>query len=262
MHQVVALHVGGGGRRQRDGAGVVDADVERAERLHRLGNGRLNLVLEADVAGDGKRLAAGLLDLLGSRKDRAFQLGVRLGGLGGDGDVGAVARGPERDGEADAATGTRDEQRFPLGTSRSSRSRLSFPFGIGGRLSQVACARSGGCGDYDGSCRHISDREILAGLTSGCEIWLGIRAAPAASGDAERFAKWWFGAQHLDVVRLWAGSHPLRAVSRQLGHPAADADGRTTTTSGWKRSGERKDILGGQGGRYRRAQPPSSVGAG
>ena len=37
-------------------------------------------------------------------------LRVRLGGLGGDGDVGAVARGAQRDGQADAAAGAGDEQ--------------------------------------------------------------------------------------------------------------------------------------------------------
>ena len=50
-----------------------------------------------------QRLAAGGLDLLGGRVDGAGQLLMRLGGLGGDGDVGAVARGVQRDGEADAA---------------------------------------------------------------------------------------------------------------------------------------------------------------
>ena len=33
-----------------------------------------------------------------------------LGGLGGDGDIGAVAGGPKRDGQADAAAGAGHEQ--------------------------------------------------------------------------------------------------------------------------------------------------------
>jgi hypothetical protein len=56
----------------------------------------------------------GLLDLLGRRVDGARQLRVRLGGLGGDDDVRAVARRAQRDGEADAAAGAGDEQRASL----------------------------------------------------------------------------------------------------------------------------------------------------
>ena len=37
---------------------------------------------------------------------------IGLHRLGGDGDVGAVARGPHRDGETDAAAGAGDEQRL------------------------------------------------------------------------------------------------------------------------------------------------------
>ena len=62
----------------------------------------------------GERLAAGLLDLLGRRVDGARQLGVRLGGLGGDDDVGAVARGAQADGLADAAARAGDEERLAL----------------------------------------------------------------------------------------------------------------------------------------------------
>ena len=98
--------------RQRNGGGVVDADVDAAEGLGRLGDGGLHLLLVADVADQRQRAAAGLLDLGGGGVDRAFELGIGLGGLGGDGDVGAVARGALGDGEADAAAGAGDEQRL------------------------------------------------------------------------------------------------------------------------------------------------------
>jgi hypothetical protein len=67
-------------------------------------------VLVADVDHARQRLAAGGLDLVGCGVDRAGQLGVRLGGLGGDDDVGAVARRAQRDGQADAAAGAGDEE--------------------------------------------------------------------------------------------------------------------------------------------------------
>ena len=60
-------------------------------------------LLVADVADDRQRLAAGLLDLLGGRVDGAFELGVRLGRLGDQRDVRAVARGAHGDREPDAA---------------------------------------------------------------------------------------------------------------------------------------------------------------
>jgi hypothetical protein len=54
-------------------------------------------------------LAAGFLDLLGGGVDRAFELGMRLAGLGQQDDVGAVARGADGDGQADAAASPGDE---------------------------------------------------------------------------------------------------------------------------------------------------------
>ena len=73
-----------------------------------------DLRLVADVAQHRQRLAAGRLDLLGRRVDRARQFRMRLGGLGRDRDIGAVARRAQRDGQADAARAARDEQRLAL----------------------------------------------------------------------------------------------------------------------------------------------------
>ena len=114
VHQVVALHVGLQRAGELDGAGIVDADVDAAEGLDGSCDGVGDLRLLADVADDRQRLAAGLLDLLGRRVDRARQLRMRLGGLGRDRHIGAVARRPQRDGQPDAARAAGDEQRLAL----------------------------------------------------------------------------------------------------------------------------------------------------
>ena len=54
----------------------------------------------ADVDGERQRLAAGALDLLGGGVDGAGQFRMRFGGLGGDRDIGAVARGAKRNRQA------------------------------------------------------------------------------------------------------------------------------------------------------------------
>ena len=74
----------------------------------------LHRVLVAHIDHQGQGLAAGLLDLFGGGVDRAFELGMRRLGLGGDGDVGAVARGAQRNGKPDAARCAGDEQRLSL----------------------------------------------------------------------------------------------------------------------------------------------------
>jgi hypothetical protein len=110
VHQVVALHVGRQRARQRDRRGVVHADVDAAERLDRLVDGRLDAGLLAHVDHQRQGLAAGRLDLLGGGVDGARQLGMGLGGLGGDDDIGPVAGRAQGDGQADAARGAGDEE--------------------------------------------------------------------------------------------------------------------------------------------------------
>ena len=112
MHQVEAFHVDLLASAQRNGAGVIDDNIDAAECFgcRRQGLGHLRLV--AHVHGQGQGLAAGRLDLLRSGEDRARQFGMRLGGLGGYGDIGAVARGAQSDSEAYAARGAGDEQGF------------------------------------------------------------------------------------------------------------------------------------------------------
>ena len=68
----------------------------------------------AHIDGERQRLAAGLFDLCGGGVDGAFELGMRIDGLGGDRDIGAVGGGFERDGEPDAARAAGDEEGFAL----------------------------------------------------------------------------------------------------------------------------------------------------
>jgi len=111
-HQVVALHLGRQRARERNGAGVVDADVDSAECGDALRHRSGGLLLVADVADQRQRLAAEGDDLLGGAEDRPGQLGVRLGRLRREDDVGAVARQPARDRQADAAAGAGNEDRL------------------------------------------------------------------------------------------------------------------------------------------------------
>ncbi|MEJ7717121.1 MAG: hypothetical protein WKF31_03840 [Thermoleophilaceae bacterium] len=81
LHEVEALDRQVAGRAQVDGARVVHADVDAPEALHGLLDRARYLLLVADVADDGKRRAAGLLDLLRGGVDGPRQLRVRLVGL-------------------------------------------------------------------------------------------------------------------------------------------------------------------------------------
>ena len=92
MHQVVALHRRVERAGQRNGRGIVDADVDAAELANRVRDGLLHLRLVADIAGERQRAAARFLDLGGRRMDRAFELRMRRDRLGGDGDIGPVSR--------------------------------------------------------------------------------------------------------------------------------------------------------------------------
>ena len=112
MHQVVAAHIRCLAGGQRDRAGIVDGDINAAERLRRFGQGRLDRRILADIDHQRQGFAAGLFDLLGCAVDRAFKLGVRLSGFRRNDNIRPVARGPERNRQADAARGAGDEQCF------------------------------------------------------------------------------------------------------------------------------------------------------
>lgn len=73
------------------------------------------VVATADATASGSRISPTIgsawppASSSGGREHRAWQLWMRLGGLGDQGNVGAVARGPLGDRKADTATGARDE---------------------------------------------------------------------------------------------------------------------------------------------------------
>ena len=94
---------------QRQGAGIVYADVDAAKCLHRSCDGILHLVFNTNVARERQRFAARVLHLLGGRLYRAFKLGMRFLRLCRDSDVGAIACGAQCNGKADAAAGSGDE---------------------------------------------------------------------------------------------------------------------------------------------------------
>src|SRR5690606_14443813 len=87
---------------------------DAAEALYRLLDRRGDLGLVADVADHRKGFPARGLDLLGGGVDRARQLRMRLGGLGGDGDVGPIFGRTQRDRQADATRTAGDENGLVL----------------------------------------------------------------------------------------------------------------------------------------------------
>lgn len=106
----------------------------------------------------------------------------------------------------------------------------------------------------------LSTTELLAALKKlSVEHGLTVRdgAGGELAGEAEKIgAKWWFGGRK---VTYRMSLRPVEAdrtvhfrdvvVERSWGIPPPTLTVETTTTSGWKRSGTRKDVsLGGQGG--------------
>jgi hypothetical protein len=101
---------------------------------------------------------------------------------------------------------------------------------------------------------------MLAGLRKlAGDHGVGVRdGAPGElAGDAEKIlAKWWFGSRKVSYRMSCRLSEPDRKVlfreaviERSWGIPPPTLTVETTTTSGWKRSGQRKDISpGAQGG--------------
>ena len=86
------------------GAGVVDDDVDLAERLHHLVVGALDVGRGADVGLHADHLLPFAL-----RLDGVDRLVERLAGARQDGDVGAGCGEPRRDREADALAAAGDD---------------------------------------------------------------------------------------------------------------------------------------------------------
>ena len=114
VHEIEALHLGRLAVCQRDRARIVDDDVDAAKMVRGFIQSVAHGRLIAHVDNDRQSIAASGLDLFGGGVDRAGQFWIDLGGLGGDGDVGAVARRAQADGETDAARRAGDKQRFSL----------------------------------------------------------------------------------------------------------------------------------------------------
>ncbi|MCY1302962.1 hypothetical protein D9M70_526480 [compost metagenome] len=112
VHQVEALGIQVLDAREADGAGVVDQGIDAAEVRSGLGHGLTHRVLVAHVQLQGQGLAAGRFHFLRHAEDGARELGMGLGALGGDDDVGAIGGGVQGDLAADAAAGAGDEQGF------------------------------------------------------------------------------------------------------------------------------------------------------
>ena len=70
---------------------------------------RGDLLWEANVGLDDQRLSTQGADLIGHLAEGSRQLGVRVDGLSGQGNVGPFAGGSQGDCGADAATSTRNQ---------------------------------------------------------------------------------------------------------------------------------------------------------
>lgn len=97
----------------------------------------------------------------------------------------------------------------------------------------------------------------LKKLAAGHGLTDRVGANHELAGEAEKIAaKWWFGGRKVTYRMSCRLSAPDRtayfrevAAERSWGIPPPTLSVETTTTSGWKRSGTRKDVSpGGQGG--------------
>src|SRR3546814_3102352 len=71
VHEIVFLHVGNERAGQRDGAGIVDEDVDAAKGRDGLVDRGCQLIFVAQIAEDRQCLAAGLFDLFSRAVDRS-----------------------------------------------------------------------------------------------------------------------------------------------------------------------------------------------
>lgn len=110
---------------------------------------------------------------------------------------------------------------------------------------------------------------VAAGLT------VHVNTGHEVSGETESIAaKWWLGGRKVAYrmsCHLTEADHTVHfreaVVERSWGIPPPSLSIETTTTSGWKRSGERHDVAVGGGGaldyaKVRNAMEAASVGAG
>lgn len=105
----------------------------------------------------------------------------------------------------------------------------------------------------------LSERDLIAELqkqTKAAGLDVRTDAQHGLTGEAEKIgAKWWFGgrkiAYHMSC-RLTESDHTVHfresIVERSWGVPPPTLTVETTSLSGWKRSGERRDVSIGGGG--------------
>ena len=129
MHQVEAAHVGIHDRRSLHGARIVDHDVDAAKGRDGPLDRAFHLRLVAHIDHERQRMSAGLGDFVRGGEDGAGEFRMRLVGLGRDGDVGAVARGAQRNRKPDAARCAGDEQCAAFERHRSRWSGCAFDRG-------------------------------------------------------------------------------------------------------------------------------------
>lgn len=72
IHQIVAFHIGLFRRGQRNGAGIINQDVDPAKFVHRLLDGGPNGDLIADIHHASKRLTAGGFNYKGKKRSSSI----------------------------------------------------------------------------------------------------------------------------------------------------------------------------------------------
>ena len=172
VHEIEPLDVGMLHVGEVDGAGIVDENVDAAERCDRSLNRARNLLLVADVDGERQRAAARGLDLGRRGMDRPRQLRVGQVGLGDHGNIGMVARRPARNRETDAARSAGDEQGLAGERHRITR-------GLAMALARVAETIEAG--------DHLDRRGLYPGVDANATA-AGLQAGGEVSGTATALA--------------------------------------------------------------------------
>ena len=124
----------------------------------------------------------------------------------------------------------------------------------------------------------LSERDLVAELKKQtADLGLAVRheGQHGLSGQGEKIrAKWWLGGRKVDYrmsCRLSEPDHMAHfreaVVERSWGIPPPTLTVKTTSVSGWKRSGERHDVSVGGGGsldyaKVREAMETAIVAAG
>src|SRR5207248_8084817 len=170
VHQVVSLPLGGQRPGQLDRRRIVHADVDTPECLDGLLDCSKDACFVADVDDERQRLAARRFELLRGGEDGSGQVLVRLRGLRGDRDVGAVACGAQRNREADATARAGDEQGLARQGLRSGLRHEATPEKSGARFSANAANASFASADLSCAAKCPPSSSIRADSAAGSRI--------------------------------------------------------------------------------------------